>query len=108
MVLNGPSRSTCTTGVRIIEVATGYGMVELPDAAHLLNHLDTQHGGALFAVGEAAAGAAYVGTFYPYLGEIRMNAQEAHVTYQRWAKGPIVARSDFEQDPRYVREATAV
>lgn len=85
--------------IRIREVAPGYGEAELPEAEHLKNHIGTQHGGALFAVAEAAAGAAYIGAFASHLEHIRMNAQEAHITYKRWATGPITARSTLTIDP---------
>lgn len=92
-------------GVRIVEVSARCGTAELPDAEHLKNHLGTQHGGALFAVAEAAAGAAYIGAFSEQLTEIRMNAQEAHITYIRWAKGKITARSSLEQKPQEILDA---
>jgi acyl-coenzyme A thioesterase PaaI-like protein len=85
--------------IRIREVAAGYGEAELPEAEHLKNHIGTQHGGALFAVAEAAAGAAYIGAFASHLEHIRMNAQEAHITYKHWATGPITARSTLAIDP---------
>lgn len=91
--------------VRIREVGAGRGTAELPDAEHLKNHLGTQHGGALFAVAEAAAGAAYVGAFSDHLADIRMNAQEAHITYIRWARGPITARSSLACQPREILDA---
>jgi acyl-coenzyme A thioesterase PaaI-like protein len=91
--------------VRIKEVSPRCGVAELPDAEHLKNHLGTQHGGALFAAAEAAAGAAYVGAFSEHLTEIRMNAQEAHITYIRWAKGAITARSILKQRRRDVLDA---
>jgi len=91
--------------VRIREVAAGSGVAELPDAEHLKNHLGTQHGGALFAVAEAAAGAAYIGAFVEHLADIRMNAQEAHITYMRWAKGPITARSSLKRQPHEILQA---
>jgi acyl-coenzyme A thioesterase PaaI-like protein len=91
--------------VRIREVSARCGIAELPDAEHLKNHLGTQHGGALFAAGEAAAGAAYVGAFSEHLGEIRMNAQEAHITYIRWAEGSITAKSSLKQRRREVLDA---
>lgn len=86
--------------IRISEVAVGHGTAELPDAEHLMNHLGTQHGGALFAAGEAAAGAAYIGAFSEHLAEIRMNAQEVHINYVRWARGPIIAKSSLTDQPR--------
>jgi acyl-coenzyme A thioesterase PaaI-like protein len=90
--------------VQIQEVGVGYGVASIPDAEHLKNHLGTQHGAALFAVAEAAAGAAYIGAFMDHLGEIRMNAQEVHITYLRWAKGPITARSRLGRAPQEILE----
>ena len=91
--------------IRIREVGTRHGAAELPDAEHLKNHLGTQHGGALFAVAEAAAGAAYIGAFLDHLQSVRMNAQEVHITYIRWAKGPITARSALTHDPATILAA---
>jgi acyl-coenzyme A thioesterase PaaI-like protein len=91
--------------IHIVEVSPKRGTAELPDLEHLRNHLGTQHGGALFAAAEAAAGAAYVGAFGEHLAEIRMNAQEAHITYIRWAKGKIMAKSYLEQKPQEVLNA---
>jgi acyl-coenzyme A thioesterase PaaI-like protein len=84
--------------VRIREVAAGHGVAELPELDRLKNHLGTQHGGALFAVAEAAAGAAYLGAFAEHVSRIRMNAQEAHIVYLRWARGPITAHCKLEDD----------
>jgi acyl-coenzyme A thioesterase PaaI-like protein len=91
--------------IRISEVAVGRGIAELPDVEHLRNHLGTQHGGALFAAGEAAAGAAYIGAFSEHLAEIRMNAQEVHITYVRWARGRITAKSRLTDQPHDILSA---
>ncbi len=76
----------------------GRGEASLPDAPHLHNHLGTVHGAALFAVGEAAAGAALLSTFAKYLSQLRLNAQAAEITYLRWARGVITARSVLAAD----------
>ena len=50
-------------GLEVVEVADGRGVVRLPESDSLLNHVASQHAGALFSAGEAASGAAFVGGF---------------------------------------------
>ena len=42
-------------GLEMVEVGDGVGVVRLPEGDHLLNHVGSQHAGALFAAGEAAS-----------------------------------------------------
>jgi acyl-coenzyme A thioesterase PaaI-like protein len=86
----------------IQEIGVGYGVATIPDAEHLKNHLGTQHGIALCAVAEAAAGAACLGAFVDHLGEIRINLQEIKMTYQRWARGRITAKSQLSDSPQAI------
>jgi acyl-coenzyme A thioesterase PaaI-like protein len=88
--------------VRVGAIDYGRGEASLPDAPHLRNHLGTVHGAALFAVGEAAAGAALLSTFAKHLGRLRLNAQAADITYLSWARGVITARSVLSADVEHL------
>jgi acyl-coenzyme A thioesterase PaaI-like protein len=78
-------------GLEVTAVSDGSGSVRLPEDQNLLNHVGSQHAGALFSVAEAASGAAFVGAFLERMGEITPLAKSASIDYRKIAKGPIVA-----------------
>ena len=85
-------------GLEIAEVADGRGVVRLPDEDQLKNHVGSQHAGALFAAGEAASGAAFVGAFAEHMGGITPLARSASIDYLKLAKGPITATGSLGED----------
>ena len=50
-------------GVVVTRMDADGSQAVLPDAPHLLNHVASQHAGALFTLGEAASGAAMMQAF---------------------------------------------
>jgi acyl-coenzyme A thioesterase PaaI-like protein len=64
-------------GVSLDKLDRGSATATLPFRQAGLNHIGTQHAGALFAVGEAASGAAMAGLFADVLGRVRPVAGEA-------------------------------
>jgi acyl-coenzyme A thioesterase PaaI-like protein len=78
-------------GVEYVEVAEGKGVVRLPDADTLKNHVGSQHAGALFSAGEAASGGAFVGAFAQQMAAITPLARSAEIRYLKLAKGEITA-----------------
>ena len=86
-------------GLEIQEVGAGVGVVKLPDLSELRNHVGTQHAGALFAAGEAASGAAFVGTFADRLGDITPLVRTAEITYSTPGQGAITATGRLGGDP---------
>ena len=85
-------------GLRTTEVGADSGVVQIPDDGRLHNHVGTQHAGALFAAGEAASGAAFVGAFMAIMGEITPLAESAEISYRALAKGEITATASFGED----------
>jgi acyl-coenzyme A thioesterase PaaI-like protein len=85
-------------GLEVVGVAEGSGSVRLPDDPNLLNHVGSQHAGALFSAAEAASGAAFVGAFLERMGEITPLAKSASIDYRKIAKGPIVATGTLGED----------
>lgn len=85
-------------GLRTVTVAADHGIVMLPDSENLRNHVGSQHAGALFAAGEAASGAAFVGAFVEIMGEITPLAESAEIAYRKLAKGEITATARFSED----------
>lgn len=86
-------------GVTIDEVGPGTAVVTLPEAGQLLNHIQTQHAGALFTVGETASGAAVIGALAERAFSIRPIATGASIKYVKKAVGPIQARAQTSQTP---------
>jgi acyl-coenzyme A thioesterase PaaI-like protein len=85
-------------GLEIVEVADGRGVVKLPDRSELRNHVGSQHAGALFAAGEAASGAAFVGAFGEKLGEIAPLVRDASIRYRKPGQGTITAHGTLSGD----------
>jgi acyl-coenzyme A thioesterase PaaI-like protein len=85
-------------GLEITEVGDGVGVVKLPDRSELRNHVGSQHAGALFAAGEAASGAAFVGAFATVLGDITPLVKDANISYQQRAQGTITATGRLSSD----------
>jgi acyl-coenzyme A thioesterase PaaI-like protein len=85
-------------GLETTTVAPDSGAVRLPDEEKLRNHVGSQHAGALFAAGEAASGAAFVGAFLDIMGEITPLAESAEIAYRKLAKGEITAAARFGED----------
>ena len=84
-------------GLEVIAVSETSGSVRLPEDPNLLNHVGSQHAGALFTAGEAASGAAFVGAFLERMGEITPLAKSASISYLKIAKGPIVATGTLSE-----------
>lgn len=85
-------------GLETATVAPDLGVVRLPDAPNLHNHVGSQHAGALFSAGEAASGAAFVGAFVESMGEITPLAESATIAYRKLARGEITATARFAED----------
>jgi len=84
-------------GLEIREVSPSRGVVALPDRDQLRNHVGSQHAGALFSAGEAASGAAFVGTFIDRMGDITPLAEKAEITYRKVAHGEILATARLDR-----------
>ncbi|MEL7489225.1 MAG: DUF4442 domain-containing protein [Pseudomonadota bacterium] len=78
-------------GVEVTHVGPGEGAAELPETPTTVNHIASQHAGALFTVGEAASGAALSGVFADRLLAVRPVAAEAKIAYKKIARGKITA-----------------
>ncbi len=84
------------TGVALTRVAEGFARAELAQTAESINHIGTQHAGALFTLGEAASGGAMAGIFADRILNVRPIAGEAQIRYTRLAKGRIAAEARVE------------
>jgi len=91
-------------GLEIEEVAVGRGVVRLPDDGQLRNHTGTHHASALFAAGQAASGAAIAVAFVDELPSLELLPQDSQITYNKVARGPILATGVLGSDPEALLE----
>lgn len=80
-------------GVKLTHVEEGLARAALEQTASSVNHIGTQHAGALFTLGETASGGAMAGVFADRILSVRPIAGEAQIRYTRLAKGLIVAEA---------------
>lgn len=86
-------------GIELVEVGPRRGVAKLPDAPELLNHVGTQHAGALFTVAETASGMAMLSVFADHFASVTPVARRSSIEYLRLARGPITATGTLEADP---------
>jgi len=94
LIAKGMSQAVPFAGhlnLEITSVAEGEATVVLPERPELLNHVGSQHAGALFTVAETASGAAFVGAFAERMGDVTPLARSAEISYEKIAKGSITA-----------------
>jgi acyl-coenzyme A thioesterase PaaI-like protein len=80
-------------GVKLSHVEQGLARAALEQTATSINHIGTQHAGALFTLGETASGGAMAGVFADRILNVRPIAGEAQIRYTRLAKGTITAEA---------------
>lgn len=78
-------------GIEILDVGEDYATVRLPQDDRLLNHVGTQHAGALFTAGEWATGVAMSALLGARVTSSVLLAERAEVHYRAPASGPIAA-----------------
>lgn len=80
-------------GLEITEISEGEATVVMPERPELLNHVGSQHAGALFTAAETASGAAFVGAFAERMGDLIPLARSAEISYEKIAEGPITVKA---------------
>jgi hypothetical protein len=86
-------------GLEIVEVSVGRGVARLPDDQALRNHTGSQHASALFAVGQAASGAALAAVFVEHLPRLELSPEGAEISYKKIPRGAITATGVLGADP---------
>lgn len=89
-------------GLQVKAIGPGTATVVLPQAPTTLNHVQSQHAGALFTAGESASGGAFLGTFAERMGDVTPLAQSAQIRYTKIARGDVTATATFASDPASV------
>lgn len=81
--------------IELIDKSGGVARTRIGDHHELTNHLGTVHGGALFTVGEAASGHAFMDAVYAAVGEgittLTAVVKTACINFLKPAKGAVDA-----------------
>ena len=80
-------------GVQLLEIGDGTASASLEQRAGTSNHIQTQHAGAMFTLGEAASGAALAGALAPVILQSRPVAAGATIKYVKIARGTLTAHA---------------
>jgi acyl-coenzyme A thioesterase PaaI-like protein len=80
-------------GVRLLDLSDGTASATLEQSKETSNHIQTQHAGAMFTLGEAASGAAMAGAVAPVIMTVRPVAKDARIAYVKIAKGTLTAHA---------------
>jgi acyl-coenzyme A thioesterase PaaI-like protein len=91
-------------GVEVTELAESGATATLPDAPTLLNHVKTQHAGALFTVAESASGACMLGLVGERFSSITPLVRSSTISYRRAAKGLVTATAQSDAQRAAVYE----
>jgi acyl-coenzyme A thioesterase PaaI-like protein len=91
-------------GVEIVEVGKGESVATLVERAELTNHIGTMHAAAMFALGEAASGAAMAGALGVLLLRSRPVASQACIKYLKPANGTIIATAKVQGDAQQLAD----
>lgn len=82
-------------GLRVDEMHDGVASVRLPWRDDLGNHIGSVHAAALFAIGDAASGAAMVSALGDLIATVTPIARGADIDYRKVARGDIVGRAEI-------------
>lgn len=80
-------------GVELLEISDGAATARMEQRPETSNHIETQHAGAMFTLGEAASGAALAGALAPVILQSRPVAAGATISYVKIAKGTLTAQA---------------
>src|SRR5947207_14829896 len=80
-----------TLGVKFLDAGPDRAVLALPDAEELHNHVGGPHAGAMFALGETAAGAVVMAAFGEQMTRAVPLAVRAEIAYRKLAMGEVRA-----------------
>jgi uncharacterized protein (TIGR00369 family) len=80
-------------GIEIVSLGDGVAEAVLPFRREVTNHIESTHASALFALAEAASGAAMSGAFAPVITAVRPVATEAKIEFLKTARTKTTARA---------------
>lgn len=91
-----------TLGLEFVALDDEAAVLRLPDDPTTRNHVGGQHAGAVFTLGETAAGALVLRHFGEQLERVTPLAVEATIRYLSLSKGTVTATATMAADPATV------
>jgi len=91
-----------TMGLEFVSLGDDSAVLRLPDDPTTRNHVGGQHAGAVFTVGETAAGALVLRHFGEHLERVTPLAIEATIRYLTLSRGNVTATATMTADPAVV------
>jgi uncharacterized protein (TIGR00369 family) len=91
-----------TMGLEFVSLDDESAVLRLPDDPTTRNHVGGQHAGAVFTLGETAAGALVLRHFGEQLERVTPLAVEATIRYLSLSKGTVTATATTSADPSAV------
>ena len=85
-------------GVELVEIGDGTATARLAQRAEVENHIGSMHAAAMFALGEAASGAALAGALAPVILTMRPVAATSQIAFKKVAKGTLTAHAKTSAD----------
>lgn len=85
------------TGIELLAAGESKGHARLPDHPETLNHMGSQHAGALFTLGEAASGMASAAIFADEVSNFKASIDNAAIRYKKTARGTILANGTIRR-----------
>jgi acyl-coenzyme A thioesterase PaaI-like protein len=90
-------------GIDFVEVSSGSALARLDERPQIANHIGTVHAAAIFALGEAASGAAVTGAFIDIIAAVRPVAARAEIEFLRLARAPLEAQARIGEPSEALR-----
>jgi acyl-coenzyme A thioesterase PaaI-like protein len=88
-----------TMGLEFVSLSDDAAVLRLPDDRATRNHVGGQHAGAVFTLGETAAGSLVLRHFGELLERVTPLAVEATIRYLALSKGAVTATATMADDP---------
>ena len=83
-------------GVTLTSVDCGKASASLEMSSQTTNHMGTPHAGALFTLGETAAGGAVAGAFAPFMMGLSAFPRDVAIQFLKPARGEIRAIAELD------------
>lgn len=86
------------TGIELEHIEPMMARASLEQTSQTTNHMGSQHAGALFTLGETAAGGAVAASFAPFMLGMKAFPTDMGIRLEKLGKGRIVATAQIHGD----------
>lgn len=94
-----------TVGIQVDTIEPGSATATLPYRNEVGNHMGTAHAGAVYSLGETAAGGVLLSVFADQMSSAYIALKSAHVKHHKARPGDVVAQAKLVGDAAAMRAA---